>query len=773
MQKSFLFKNVVTKSTKAYFSPMQNSTTDLLETAARFVNSTASHIFLTGKAGTGKTTFLRDLALKTHKSFVIVAPTGIAALNAQGVTIHSQFLFPMGSFIPEKQASGNFAENASFFTQHSLARQHPLNKIRKQVLRATDLLIIDEVSMLRADILDAIDYRMRSVKSNFNRSFGGAQVLMIGDLYQLPPIVKDHEWSILRNYYRTMHFFEAHALKQDGMVYIELDKIFRQQDDVFIGILNNLRNNIATVDDIAALNRYYRTEENIDSEGVITITTHNNKADAINDKKLAELPGPSSYFDADIESDFPEKIYPLPQTIELKVGAQIMFIKNDTSGEAAYFNGKLARVEFIDEEGVTVLMAGSNKHYNLQKEKWENKRYTINEASKELEEEVIGSFVQFPVKLAWAVTVHKSQGLTFDKAIIDVGQAFAPGQVYVALSRLRSLDGLILRTRINPAAISSDAEVVHFSTQKEAEKAILPSILQRQQAHYLQRILSETFDFAAITKQIGYFKNDKAGKMEFEDAAMQTAMRNMELRFENEIENTAKFRNQLLVLLYNNNLEKLQERIEKGSAYYAQFIEDNLRALLVHIAEVAQFSRAKTYLEGLDEIDQLLMKTLGDIEKTAYMFSCIINQKEIVKQDLQDERRVQRRLKMIEEAQNAAAENPKNAHGKTGKKRIKGTKVEKGGTYKTTYALLKEGMPIKEIAITRGLSEGTIEAHLAKGIREGEINVLDVLSPEIVDEISAVFTEKESVTLAMAYNTLNGKYNWDVLRMVQADVERK
>ena len=303
---------------------MPDITTDRLELAAQFVNSTASHIFLTGKAGTGKTTFLRDLALKTHKSFVIVAPTGIAALNAQGVTIHSQFLLPLGGFIPEKTASGNFGENSPFFTQNTLAKKHSLNSVRKQILRACDLLIIDEVSMLRADVLDAIDYRMRSAKGNFSRSFGGAQVLMIGDLYQLPPIVRDHEWGVLKNYYRTMHFFEAHALKQDGMVYIELDKIFRQQDDKFISILNNLRNNVATAEDIATLNSYYRKEENIDAEGVITVTTHNHKADVLNEKKLNSLPGPSSFFQAEIDGDFPEKIYPLAETIELKVGAQIM-----------------------------------------------------------------------------------------------------------------------------------------------------------------------------------------------------------------------------------------------------------------------------------------------------------------------------------------------------------------------------------------------------------------------------------------------------------------
>ncbi|MCK5206902.1 MAG: AAA family ATPase, partial [Cyclobacteriaceae bacterium] len=538
-------------------------------------------------------------ALKTHKNFVIVAPTGIAALNAQGVTIHSQFLFPLGSFIPGRDPSGNYNTTSNFYTQHTLARKHPLNSMRKQVLRATDLLIIDEVSMLRADILDAIDYRMRSVKGNFYQSFGGVQVLMIGDLYQLPPIVKDHEWHVLNTYYKSMHFFEALALKQDGMVYIELDKIFRQQDEKFIGILNNLRNNITTGQDIATLNSYYRSENEINpDEEIITITTHNYKADAINNRELEALPGPSSYYEAEVSGDFPEKLYPLPEKIELKVGAQIMFVKNDSSGEKNYFNGKLARVDYLVPDSITVIMADTNRQFVLRKEEWDNKKYTIDEQSKELDEDVIGSFVQYPIKLAWAVTVHKSQGLTFDKAIIDVGQAFAPGQVYVALSRLRSLDGLILRTRINTSSISSDGNVVTFTQSKEQQKP-LQEMLQEQQQNFLQRLLTTTFDFHVIEKQLEYLQKGKTGSMEFEDESMQKAMGIIQGRLEDEKENTAKFRNQLLALLHQNNLEKLLERINKGSAYYGAFMEENLRQLLVHLAEVEQFSRTKTYRNGL------------------------------------------------------------------------------------------------------------------------------------------------------------------------------
>ncbi|NNM16693.1 MAG: AAA family ATPase, partial [Bacteroidia bacterium] len=602
---------------------MQTEQTDLLELAAQFVNSTSSNIFLTGKAGTGKTTFLRDLAERTHKNFVVVAPTGIAALNAKGVTIHSQFLLPFGTFIPENKPAGNYKSTTNIFTQHTLARMHPLNSIRKQVLRAADLLIIDEVSMLRADILDAIDTRMKSVKRNYYKSFGGTQVLMIGDLYQLPPIVKDAEWQILKSFYKSMHFFEAQALQNDGMVYIELDKIFRQQDDTFINVLNNLRNNVVTNEDIELLNNHYKIENEIPKdENVITISTHNYKADAINEREMNALPGPSSYFEADIDDDFPEKLYPLPWKLELKVGAQIMFIKNDTSGEQEYYNGKMARVDYIDDDGVTVVMADTRKQFVLRKEEWVNKKYTINALSKELEEEVIGTFLQYPVKPAWAVTVHKSQGLTFDKAIIDVGDAFAPGQVYVALSRLRSLDGLILRTKINTGAINTDRDVVVFSNTKQ-NKTELPQILVAGRKQYLQQILNSSFDFTLIEKQLEYLYKKKGESMDFADPEMQTAMATIESSFSKERTNTATFRRQLQNLVSQNEFEKLLSRIDKGSGYYSSFILKNLKRLIIHMSEVEQFSRTKGYLSVLSEIDQLMMQALHNMDKAMHITSCV------------------------------------------------------------------------------------------------------------------------------------------------------
>jgi len=756
---------------------METQTTDRLKLAAHFVNSTNSPIFLTGKAGTGKTTFLRNLASLTHKTHVIVAPTGIAALHAKGVTIHSQFLFPMGSFLPTREPEGNFGSGSSFFyTQSTLARKHPLNMPRKKVLRAIDLLIIDEVSMLRADILDAIDHRLRSVKGNFNEPFGGVQVLMIGDLFQLPPIVKDHEWQVLRQFYKSMHFFEAHALKQSGMVYLELDRIFRQSDGRFINILNHLRDNRATAEDIVFLNSFYKTPDQIkDLKETITITTHNYKAEEHNHKELAALKGPSHHFKAIVEKDFPESLYPLPQTLELKEDAQIMFVRNDSSGLSDFFNGKMARVKTIDEDGICVIMADSEREYLLKRETWENKKYVIDEQTKELTEEVVGTFEQFPVKLAWAVTVHKSQGLTFDKAIIDVGQAFAPGQVYVALSRLRSLDGLALRTRIQPAIINNDPEVVEY-VQKNQSQEPLEDLLQVHQKRYLEKLLVQTFDFKELTGAFNTFTTQTQNSLEFEDAEMQQAVQLIQMEIVKESANTVKFQRQLLQLLGAGEEERLLERLEKGSQYYSALLEDCLKKLLIHVAEVEQFSRTKSYLEGLSELELLLVKKLGDVGKVTLLIPTIISGRDVQKMDDLSQKLIKLRGELWEMAKQATKDNPKFASTKTGRKRKEkgapGIKLAKGETYEITYSLSDEGKSIGDIAETRGLAESTIKGHLARGIGEGRVSIHSYLDPGLIEEIGNLIRTKEG-NLASIRDEHQGKYDYGTLKMVAAYIERE
>lgn len=743
--------------------------------AARFVNSTNRHVFLTGKAGTGKTTFLRQLSASTHKRHVILAPTGIAALNANGVTIHSQFLLPMGTFLPDRNLPDQLPEGASFYTQRSLVRRHPLNAKRRDVLRNIDLLIIDEVSMLRADLLDAIDSRLRTVKRNYSQPFGGVQLLMIGDMYQLPPVVKDHEWSKMSQYYRSPHFFESVGLRQAGFVYIELDKIFRQQDDTFISILNNLRNNVITPRDIEVLNQHYIENAQI-PEGTITIATHNYQADELNRKALDKLDAKPYYFEADIDGDFPENIYPVLHSLELKEGAQVMFVKNDTV-DGAYFNGKLAKVKSIKGESIEVQMAGSNETYVLKRETWENKKYSVNESTKDMEEDVVGKFSQFPIKLAWAITVHKSQGLTFERAVIDVGRAFAPGQVYVALSRLTSLDGLILRTKIDPSVVSTDGQVVEFGKVKDAQEP-LNTILQQEQAIYLSSLMMITFGFDELLSLLEKLQKDHDASGEFEDEEMRSALSIITRNLSAEKVNSDKFQQQISYCLHHREYDKLIERIGKGSSYYINFVQKNLFILVKHLEEVKQFSRTKTYQTALDEVDLLFMKKWEQLDMAQYIVRSIIEGKDIVPQPKLDAERKSKRSKMVSEITAFVEEHPKNTKRKSGKtrkgKKEKGAgKPEKGATYKVTFGLAKDGLSIAEIAEKRELTTSTVEGHIAKGIEAGELKIDAFLEDDDRETIEMAIKDNPEGNSGTVYGKLKGQYSYGQIRMVQAHLAKR
>ena len=762
--------------------------TEMAALAARFVNSTNRHVFLTGKAGTGKTTFLHKLAASTHKRYVILAPTGIAALNAKGVTIHSQFLLPFGSFIPEKQLPDDIGSYGAFHDQDTLTRRHPLNAIRRHVLREVDLLIIDEVSMLRADLLDAIDFRMRAVRQNRYQSFGGAQVLLIGDLYQLPPVVIDDELRVLQRWYRSPHFFESRVMREHGYAHIELDRIFRQQDGDFIHILNNLRNNTVTPEDVTELNKHYRPEISAkDSDGVITLTTHNYKADDLNQRALEQLSGRSQTYTAEVESDFPQSMYPVLETIELKEGAQIMFVKNDI--EKAYFNGKLARVEKLDGDGITVRMYDgvgdtlSPGTYKLKRERWENKRYAVHPITKEQKEEVLGTFEQYPIKLAWAITVHKSQGLTFSKAIIDVGSAFAPGQVYVALSRLRSLEGLILRTRIDPSVVSSDKEVVAF-TERGAQQEPLPQQLQAQQREYLQLLLAGTFDFGDLQRKIDYTQKDHPETAQFEDDSMKTALQVLRETLRAEEENTQKFRGQLLRLMMEDKRDELLVRIAKGGTYYGDLLQTRMKAHFQHMAQAEMLSKTKEYVAALKEIDGMLMKKIAMIAKVGYLATCILNGEEVKKRPDLESELTNKRVAMVTEARAWAEEHRPKASGKSGrtrKRRSESTepgddsrtvdppgRQKKGATYETTYALVKAGFSLEQIAAERSMAKSTIEGHFARGIAEGALEIDGLMPAEERDLIADWMRENPTEGLNGAQKHFEGRFRYGQLRMVQA-----
>ncbi|MEJ1242040.1 AAA family ATPase [Chryseolinea sp. T2] len=739
--------------------------TSRMSQALRLINTTGRHIYLTGKAGTGKTTFLRSLPEHTYKQHIIVAPTGIAALNAGGTTIHSQFLLPFGMFIPDRNYAEPPTENANWYTETVLAKRHPINSVRKQVLRTIDLLIIDEVSMLRADLLDAIDYRLRYARNNYAQRFGGVQLLLIGDLYQLPPVVKKEEEYKLQQFYRTSWFFESKALQQDGFSYVELDKIFRQRDRIFIDLLNNLRHNCPTHEDINTLNEFYHTPETIrELKEVITLTTHNYKADEMNRRALEALPSVSRFFDAEIQDDFPEGMYPVSARLELKVGAQIMFIRNDSEA-GVYFNGKLATVSEINWDSVVVIMAGTNASYTLQKVMWENKKYTISESTKELVENVTGTFSQYPVKLAWAITVHKSQGLTFEKAIIDVGSAFADGQVYVALSRLRSIEGLILRTRIDPSVVSTDRLIVSFDEYHNKPDALDAEISLRQK-RYLIELTGKTFDFEPLARELAYLIRSSSAEATLSDKTMHDIPHQISDAIASEAGNTRKYRDQLRALAEADKFDDFLTRVSKGMGYYQSLLLEQRKSLVKHIRIATQAKRGKKYINDLTDLDQLMGHYWMQVAKVFALAEAIVNSS-----DTFDFSEAQRANEQAQEAiASALAEVPL----KKSKKR-KGRKKASSTGYPDLADLavhmVKEGSDIGETATKLNVTHSMIENQLAESVEGRRVMVTDLINREAIDEITAAIAQmKDGFVMADLETHLQGKYAVWMLRAVISDL---
>jgi len=455
--------------------------------AEAFVEQTNCTVFLTGKAGTGKTTFLHAIKKQTHKRLVVTAPTGVAAINAGGVTLHSFFQLPFGPFLP-----GSEVHNG----------QHRFSREKKNIIKSLDLLVIDEISMVRADLLDGVD----SVLRRYRRSelpFGGVQLLMIGDLHQLSPVVKEAEWQLLRGLYDSPYFFSSQALRRIELVSIELQRIYRQADSNFIDLLNRVRTNQLDSETLARINvRYLPDFSPQDNEGYITLCTHNRSADTINAAKLRTLSARSRSFEALVEGVFPEHTFPNAATLELKVGAQVMFVRNDMTPEKRYFNGKIGKVTGISDEAIEVTCPGEAGTIEVGPVSWENIEYTVDPETTEISQKIIGTFKQFPLKPAWAITIHKSQGLTFDKAVIDAQDAFAFGQVYVALSRCRTFEGLVLSSPLRPQAVKTDATVLQFVAKVENNPPT-PQQLEQAKIRYQQQLLLECFDFAQLQRHLG------------------------------------------------------------------------------------------------------------------------------------------------------------------------------------------------------------------------------------------------------------------------------
>jgi hypothetical protein len=477
-----------------------------LELAWDFVEKTDRNVFLTGKAGTGKTTFLHSLKQKSFKRLVVVAPTGVAAINAKGVTIHSFFQMAFGPLLPEE--SGYQNKESGF--------QRKFNKTKIDIIKSLDLLIIDEISMVRADLLDGIDQVLKRYKDR-TKVFGGVQVLMIGDLQQLSPVVKDNEWALLKPYYETPYFFSSKVFKSCNPINIELKHIYRQDNEVFIKILNEIRNNKLSSESAALLNKRFIADfVPAKNDGYITLTTHNNRANEMNNLELQKNKNKSYFYKAEVDGKFPEYSYPTHEKLELKEGAQVMFVKNDSTPEKRYFNGKIGEIIHLDKEEITVRCQDDDFDIVVTPEIWENINYTINPETKEILEHVSGAFSQMPLRLAWAITIHKSQGLTFDKAIIDAQASFAHGQTYVALSRCRTLEGIVLKNPINESSIINDMRVTSFNESVENNPPN-ETVLNESQKKYQLNLIGELLNYYAFLQPVNrlldlYYKNSSSLK---------------------------------------------------------------------------------------------------------------------------------------------------------------------------------------------------------------------------------------------------------------------
>ncbi|HLN72839.1 MAG TPA: helix-turn-helix domain-containing protein [Prolixibacteraceae bacterium] len=554
---------------------MDQQTNEQLELAYNFLQYTNQNIFLTGKAGTGKTTFLRNLKKQSPKRMVVVAPTGVAAINAGGVTIHSFFQLSFGPQIPmhpDQIRPVTVTDNGN--VSASIKR---FNREKINIIRSLDLLVIDEISMVRADILDAIDEVLRRYKNRY-RPFGGVQLLMIGDLQQLAPIVRDEDWNILKPYYETCYFFSSQALKRSKFIGIELKHIFRQSDQRFIDILNKVRENKMDFATLEELNKRYIPNFNPeDKEGYITLTTHNYQSQQINEEKLSQLKTRVHKFTATITGEFPEYSYPTDPELELKVGAQVMFVKNDLSPEKRFYNGKIGKIIKISDDEIEVRCPGDQESIDVERVEWQNAKYTLNENTQEIDEQVIGTFTQYPLKLAWAITIHKSQGLTFEKAIIDARASFAHGQVYVALSRCKTLDGLVLSSTIAPHSVKNDTTVIQFTDEVERNQPG-PVELEKSRKEYVQQLLTELFDFKPMLWQIQYLLKLWEEHSPHILGTLKVQLSGIISPLQNEIiEVGTKFDNQLRTMIFAGAKAEqdaqLQERIKKASEYFITKLE--------------------------------------------------------------------------------------------------------------------------------------------------------------------------------------------------------
>lgn len=680
---------------------MDNSPNIERELAEQFILYTNRNVFLTGRAGTGKTTLLQDILSKTKKKSVVVAPTGVAAINAGGMTIHSMFQLPTKSFIP----SNDITDRDLFINRNELVSLQKIRKERRRLLAELGLLVIDEISMVRADLLDAIDFTLRRLRKNQN-PFGGVQLLVIGDLFQLAPVVREFVWPTLNRYYKTPFFFSSIAWKHSKALTIELKKIYRQEDEVFISILNNIRNGVKNQEDINRLNENFNHKTKANE--TITLTTHNRKANAINQTELTRIDSPEISLKAKVTGKFNESSYPTDEKIILKKGAQVMFIRNHNEG--LYFNGKIGTVESKTNEGIYVQCEGDDSAILVEPIEWKNTQYRLNEASNEIEPEDIGAFEQYPLKLAWAVTVHKSQGLTFDHAIVDLEHTFAPGQLYVALSRCRSLEGLTLSSMIRAENIIVDDRVsAYYDSSVPPEN--VNEILDNAKNEFEDLNLRKCFNLEKIIDHLEVWEEDIT-QIDLPEKANVFLLAKELKKKATSLQGTANtFEKQLFNLMnavdQNEKIRSILDRGEKGINYFVEEVHEKLiKPLDDHRRKYMVKPKTRRYIMGVKDVINHLWVYINNLYALEYRGNKLFSQEPKYK-----------RIVLF---------NPDK--GKGGKK----PKRQKGETQRITLEMWNEGKSVLEIAKERSLVIGTIKSHMSKWIKEGKVPIEKLMDMEKV-----------------------------------------
>lgn len=684
-----------------------------LRQAWEFVEHTGKSIFLTGKAGTGKTTFLKTVRARSHKRMVVVAPTGVAAINAGGVTIHSFFQLPLSPYIPGSRLDQKFT----------------YGKDKRKMMRTIDMLVIDEISMVRSDVLDAIDSVMRRFREH-DKPFGGVQLVMIGDLHQLTPVTRPDEEQLLKQYYDTPYFFGSHALQRIDYVTIELRHVYRQEDAGFLAILNDIRDGHATAETLAKLNARCLPDFHPDaSEGYIRLTTHNRMADSLNNRELEALRSRAFTFDASIDGDFPEYDDPTDRRLTLKVGAQVMFLKNDSQGR--YFNGRIGRVTYVDAHRILVLCPGDTEAIEVEQEIWENTKYRIDDASKQIVADVVGTFSQYPLRLAWAITIHKSQGLTFDRAIIDAQQAFASGQVYVALSRCKTLAGLVLASPIPPSAIISDQRVASYIARQDAEAEASIARLPRLKEEYQRQLLLELFSFrpvvlaeAALDRVMQEFffgKSPLAALHHSALAELQTQVEPVAAKWTAIIRGLA---------VEQTHSEAFLDRVRRSAAYFAAQLTDILGDLMKRTALLDTDNKV---------VRRRLDRAYGDMHDIWLAKCRVLN--DVAGKGFSPETYLKYKQEAILAAMDDGAKPSGNGHPKAKAKTAAKPKAParpKVDSRQVSLSLYQQGKTVEEIAAERNLTTGTIFSHLAHFALRGFLPVSALVPDDHREAITRV-----------------------------------